>query len=104
MGRKAQGGGDNFLRAWREKADLTQEQLAEKVGTTGAVVSLLESGKRPLSDKWLRKFAPVLGTTAGMLLDHHPDDGDTAFMRAALDVPADRRPQALVILKSFKGS
>lgn len=102
MGRKASGGGDNHLRAWRELRGLTQEELAKRVETTGAVISLLESGKRPLSDKWLRKFALALETTAGFLLDHDPGDIDAAFLTAALDVPKDRREQVLVILKSFK--
>lgn len=102
MGRKAQGGGDNYLRAWRELRGITQEELAEKVETTGAVISLLETGKRPLSDKWLRKLAVALGTSAGFLLDHDPNDLDSAFLEAALDVPKERRAQALVILRSFK--
>ena len=38
----------NFLRSWREHRGLTQGQLAEMVGTTGSVISLLESGARGL--------------------------------------------------------
>lgn len=51
---------------------MTQEQLAERVGTAGNVIGLIESGQRGLSDKWLRKLAPELGTTPGFLLDHSP--------------------------------
>lgn len=102
MGRKAKGGGDNHLRAWRELRHLTQEELGERVETTGAVISLLESGKRPLSDKWLRKLASALGTSAGFLLDHDPNDIDGAFIEAAMAVPEESREQALVILNTFR--
>lgn len=68
----------NYLRAWREHRGLTQSQLAESIGTEGSVISLLESGDRGLSDKWLRRLAPPLGTTPGILLDFHPEAVDEA--------------------------
>jgi len=67
-------GGPNHLRAWREHRGLTQEQLADLAGTTHQVIGYLERGRTQLSAKWLRKLAPVLDTTAGMLLDHDPRD------------------------------
>lgn len=92
----------NNLRAWREFRGLTQEQLAELVGSAGNVIGLLESGERGLSYKWLMKLAPVLGTTPGFLLDHDPNDLDTAYLEAALAVPPKDRETALKILKTFK--
>lgn len=41
----------------RQKANLTQEQLAKMIGTTFVQVSRWENGKRPLSMKWLQKIA-----------------------------------------------
>lgn len=94
----------NNLRAWREIRRMTQEQLASAIDppTTGAVISLLESGDRQLSPKWLRKLAPALGTTPGFLLDHSPADLDAAYLDAAMSVPPGDRPQVLEILKTFK--
>lgn len=94
----------NHLRAWREKARLTQEQLGAKLDppTTGAVISLLESGDRQLSPKWLRKIAPVLGTTPGHLLDHHPDDVSNTVVNAALNVAPEHRAQVIDILRTFE--
>jgi transcriptional regulator with XRE-family HTH domain len=63
----------NYLRAWREHRGLTQAQLAAMAGTEGSVISLLESGDRGLSDKWLRRLALPLKTTPGALLDFHPE-------------------------------
>lgn len=92
----------NHLRAWREHRGMSQEDLADRVGTAGNVISLLESGGRKLSDKWLHKLAPVLGTTPGFLLDHDPNDIDAAFLDAAMAVPKERRAQALQILQTFR--
>lgn len=83
---------------------LSQEALAQKVGTAGNVISLLESGDRALSFKWLQKLAPALDTTPGFLLDFDPNDLDHAFLNAALKVPKDQREQALRILQTFKAT
>lgn len=65
-------GGPNYLAAWREFRKSTQAALAEKVGTNANMIGYLESGERGLSAKWLRRLAPALNTTPGMLLDHDP--------------------------------
>lgn len=69
--------GPNYLREWRLFRKLTQEQLAEKVGTNANMIGYLESGERGLSAKWLRRLAPALETTPGMLLDHDPHQLDS---------------------------
>lgn len=102
MARTATNEAANHLRAWREFRKLTQEELAAKVETTGAVISLLESGARGLSDKWLRKLAPALGTRPGFLLDYDPNDIDGDLLAAVMEVPKERRDQALGILRTFK--
>lgn len=81
---------------------MSQDQLAALADTAGNVISQLETGDRGLSDKWLRKLAPLLGTTPGFLLDHDPNNLDTAFIEAAMAVPQDKRAQALAILQTFK--
>jgi len=80
---------------------LTQLQLAAAVDTKSSVISELESGRIALSAKWLQKLAPVLGTTPGFLLDHDPNDLDSAFLEAAMAVPKKDREQVLEILKTF---
>src|SRR5688500_12631095 len=64
----------NHLKAWREHRKLTQEELADKAGTSKSVISDLENEKRGLSSKWLRRLAPILGTAPGHLLDHDPSE------------------------------
>lgn len=102
MSKKPSTASVNNLRAWREFRGLTQEQLAEIVGTAGNVIGLLESGGRGLSSKWLMRLAPALGTTPGFLLDHDPNDIDASFLDAAMAVPAESRAQVKLILDSFK--
>jgi transcriptional regulator with XRE-family HTH domain len=67
----------NNLRAWRKHNRLTQQELADAVGTTKSVISDLERGVVQLSDKWLRRLAPVLKTQPGHILDYDPADLDS---------------------------
>lgn len=94
--------GPNFLGAWRRFRKMTQEELADAVGTTKAVISLLESGHRPLSAKWLRKLAPVLKTTPGHLLDHDPEHLPTDIIDIWGAIEERERPRALRVLESFR--
>jgi transcriptional regulator with XRE-family HTH domain len=91
----------NHLRAWREFRKMTQEQLADAVGTDKGVISLLESGARGLSDKWLRRLAPVLETTPGYLLDHAPDDLPTDIIDIWSHIPDRDKATARRVLESF---
>jgi len=86
-------GGPVYLRAWREYRKMTQEQLAEAVGTNANMIQYLETGERGLSAKWARRLAPALKTTPGMLLDHNPNDldSDTLEMWANADVRQKRQ-------------
>lgn len=67
-------GGANHLRAWRIYRKMKGAELASALDITPGMVSDLENSKRALSAKWLRRLAPVLQTTPGMLLDHDPND------------------------------
>lgn len=88
------------LRSWREFRGLTQAQLADLVGTTTAVISHLETGKRGLSAKWLYRLAPALGISPGVLLDRSP--GDVAdLLELWSRISEDRRPHARRILSTF---
>ena len=81
---------------------MTQAKLAEAVDTTGAVISLLESGDRGLSDKWLRKLAPILGTRPGHLLEVDPADVSTDVLDIWAEIPEERRQQAMDVLATFR--
>lgn len=80
MDDQTKNGGPNHLRAWRTFRNMTQEQLAKAIGTAPNVIQYLETGERGLSAKWLRKLAPALNTTPGLLLDHDPHELPTDIM------------------------
>lgn len=90
---------ENHLRAWRKFRKLTQEQLAEKIGTSKAVIGHLETGRNGLSDKWLSKLAPALGTSPGHLLEHDPESLPTDILDIWRDVPLERREEGLELLR-----
>ncbi|MFM9829696.1 MAG: helix-turn-helix domain-containing protein [Sphingomonas sp.] len=67
-------GGPNHLRAWRVYRGMKGAQLAKALDITPGMLSDLENSNRALSAKWLRRIAPHLNTTPGMLLDHDPTE------------------------------
>lgn len=94
-------GGPNNLRAWREFRKLSQETLGEKVGTTGTVISMLESGDRGLSAKWLRKLATALNIQPGHLLDHDPNDLSTDILEIWMNADSDQKRQLIDVAKAL---
>ena len=52
---------ETLIRA-RAAAQMTQEQVAEKMGTTQAAVARLESGRSLPSTRTLKRFAEATGT------------------------------------------
>ena len=53
----------NFFKEWRQSAGLTQQQLADRLGTTKTRVSMKESGKEGWDDAYLGALADALGLT-----------------------------------------
>lgn len=53
----------NLLRETREKAGITQNQLADSLGVTQSFVSKCERGERRVDIAELREFCIALGTT-----------------------------------------
>ncbi len=92
----------NHLRAWREHREMSQEKLAELVGTAGNVISLLESGQRALSDKWINRLAPALGTKPGHLRNFDPENASDDILEIWADIPDERKPGARQILESLR--
>jgi len=92
----------NNLRAWRLFRSMSQEELAAAVGTTAAVISLLEAGKRGVSPKWLYRLAPILRTRPGALLDLDPNEIDTDILEIWADVPPEQQQMARQVLEAFR--
>lgn len=91
----------NYLKEWRLFRGLSQDELAAKIETTKAVISLLENEKRPLSSKWLRRLAEALDTQPGYILDHDPNEISSDIFDIWSRIDEIDREQAARILSTF---
>jgi transcriptional regulator with XRE-family HTH domain len=91
----------NHLRAWRKFRRMTQQDLADALGTAKSVISDLERGVVQLNDKWLRRLAPVLKVQPGHLLDYSPEELDTDIIDIWSRIDDDQRRQAAAVLRTF---
>lgn len=91
----------NYLKQWRLYREMSQDELAAKIDTTKAVISLLENEKRPLSSKWLRKLADALDTSPGYILDHDPNEISADIFSIWNGIDQIDREQAARILSTF---
>lgn len=64
-----------FLREWRTYRRLSQDALAEKVGTSKGYLSQIERGERQWTRDWLDKFAFALDVAPETLLTAQPPLG-----------------------------
>lgn len=76
----------HFIKEWRKFRDLTQEDLAELLGTTKTSISRIEDLKQGYTQDFLEACADALGTHPGTLLSRAPTRAE-AF---AADLPAPR--------------
>lgn len=63
-----------FLRQWRKHRGLTQEKLAERLGTSKGYISELESGKQRYNQQHLEALAEALDCDPVDLLIRDPTD------------------------------
>lgn len=67
----------NFIRHWRKHRGLTQEQLAEAIGSVAPSISQIETGKQGFTDSTLYALAEALHTEPGDLLKGPPLTADS---------------------------
>ncbi len=63
------------LRELRERAALSQEDLAKKAGVARATIADLEANKRPARPSTRRKLAEALGVEPAELMDSETGGG-----------------------------
>lgn len=91
-----------YLREWREHRQLTQEQLADRIGISRVMVSKIERGLNPYHQAFLEAAAAALMCEPADLLvrdPSHPDPIWTVWER----IPPVDRPRALAILRALTG-
>jgi hypothetical protein len=65
------------------------------------MIQYLETGERGLSAKWLRRLAPALETTPGMILEHNPNDLDSDIVDIWAHMDARQKRQISEIAKAL---
>lgn len=63
----------NRLKKLRIGKGVTQEDLADQVGTHHSTIQRFESGKRPLREPYIQNIAAALGIHPGELFEEMPD-------------------------------
>jgi transcriptional regulator with XRE-family HTH domain len=94
--------GSDLVREARRRAGLTQQELAERTGTTQSAIARLESGRTSPSFDLVLKLIKAAGFRLDVALDPY-DDSDIAQAEALLRLPVDERLDYLVAaVESFR--
>lgn len=80
-----------FIAAWRKYRNLTQEQLAERVGMSVSNISQLEQGRQGYSQEGLEAIADALNCEPGQLLNVDPTKADAIWSIWELAKPGERK-------------
>jgi transcriptional regulator with XRE-family HTH domain len=73
------------LRSFRQRAVMSQEQLAERSGVARDTISKLETGQRGAYPSTIRKLAAGLDVEPQMLV------GGVEYLESELDEPSEKR-------------
>lgn len=97
------GFGMTRLKELRLKLGLSQERLAEMVGTSQPQIKRLESGERSMSRRWAERLAPVLGVQpAELVFDRArvPANDESVELAKLYDVLLSLPPEDVAYLRS----
>ena len=93
-----------FLKEWRIFRGMSQEALAEMVGTSKGYLSQIERSERPWSQHWLEAFAKALSVTPQTLLSEPPPSiGDEMLPPIDRDLMQDCIKYAVEIIAKRRG-
>lgn len=80
-----------FIRAWRKFRNLTQHQLADRIGKAHSSVGRIERGLQPYSQELLEALADALQTEPASLLMRDPTEPDAIWSIWDQAKPGQRR-------------
>jgi transcriptional regulator with XRE-family HTH domain len=89
-----------YIRQWRDRLGITQEELADRAGLSYGYISLLETGKRGYTQDSLERIAHELRCTPGELLNVDPTR-DASFMGLVETLKPHERRQAEDLVRLF---
>lgn len=92
----------NNLRAIRNMAGLTQEQVGNELGMTAQAIGAIERGENGLSHRQIEKLCALFACTADELLGLRPiTPSITEAMNIMGTLDTDTQKQAVALLKSY---
>jgi transcriptional regulator with XRE-family HTH domain len=91
----------HFIREWRKFRELTQEQLAERIGITKSYLSKIESGKKRYDQPFLEAAAVALRCEPADLIIRDPLDPEGIWSIWDQLQPTQRQ-QVVEIAKTLK--
>jgi transcriptional regulator with XRE-family HTH domain len=80
-----------YIRAWRVARNLTQEQLADRLHTTKANISRVETGTQGYTQDFLEACAEALSTDVASLLMRDPSHPDAIWSMWDKAKPGERQ-------------
>jgi len=91
----------HFIREWRKYRQLTQEQLAERIGVTPGAISQIEVSRVSYTQPMLEALAAELRCRPGDLLNVDPTKDQAIWsLWESLDPPT--RQQVVRIIETFQ--
>jgi transcriptional regulator with XRE-family HTH domain len=81
----------HYIAHWREFRNLTQEQLASRLGMSAAQLSRIENLKQPYTQDFLEAAAEALNTDPASLIMRDPTDEDAIWSIWDQAKPGERR-------------
>lgn len=89
-----------FFKEWRKFRDLSQEQLADRMGIARSYVSHIENGKRRYDQIFLEAAAEALNCQPADLIMRDP--GSSSIWTIWDQISPEQREQAAKVLETFK--
>lgn len=90
----------HFIKQWRRFRDLSQEQLADRIGVDRTAISKIENGKQEYSQGFLEAAAYALMCEPADLIMRDPT-APSAIWSIWESIPEVDRPKAIAILSTL---
>lgn len=91
-----------YLKQWREHRDLSQQRLADRIGTSKGYISDLERGKRRYNQDLLEMLADALMCEPADLLIRDPSE-PSGIWSVWDNVPKPERPRIVAMIRALVG-
>jgi transcriptional regulator with XRE-family HTH domain len=93
-----------YFKEWREWKGWTQQEMADRIGTSKQTVSRVESGDRDWGKGYLEAFAHVVGCSNPTDPITRPPDAPITLDDMVRGMPAEKREQVIHFVEFMRRS